>query len=78
MKKIANMMKAMIATPPTTPPTLAPILLGLEDVGGTGAVVALESLFSPPVGVLDCSVFEVGLEVDCDGESVVVVAGGTD
>lgn len=39
------MMKAMTAMPPTTPPTMAPVLLELEDVDATGAVVAPEPLF---------------------------------
>lgn len=58
--------------PPMTPPTMAPVLLELEDVDATGAVVAPESLSEVPVeGLLDTSVLKVGLVVDCDGESVV-------
>lgn len=58
--------------PPTTPPTMAPVLLELEDVDSAGAVVELESLSaSPGEGELVCSVSDVGLSVDCDGESVV-------
>lgn len=66
------MMKLRTAMPPTTPPTMAPVLLELEDVDAAGAVVELVSLSEPPVeGELACSVFEVRLAVGFDGESVV-------
>ena len=46
-------MKARTAMPPTTPPTMAPVLLELEDVVATGAVEVLESLAEEPFeGVL--------------------------
>lgn len=46
-------MKLRTATPPMTPPTMAPVLLELEDEDATGDDVALESLSEPPFeGVL--------------------------
>jgi hypothetical protein len=41
-------MKLITAMPPTTPPTMAPVLLELEDVVATGAVEAPESLAELP------------------------------
>jgi hypothetical protein len=62
-KKNPKIMRLRTATPPMTPPTITPVLLGpalvaavlfvLEGVDAAGAVVAAELLAEPPdVGVL--------------------------
>jgi len=87
------MMKLRRTTPPIAPPIMTPVLLGLVDVDGTGAVVAPEGLSELFVGsvvgcselfvdgvVVGCSVLDVGA-IDCNGESMVVEAavdGGTE
>jgi hypothetical protein len=63
------MMKQTRATPPITPPTMGPVLLGLAAVDDWGAVVGPEGL---PELVVDCFVLGVGV-VDCGSEWVVVV-----
>ena len=62
-------MKLTRATPPITPPTMGPVLLGLAAVDDWGAVVGPEVL---PELVVDCFVLGVGV-VDCGREWVVVV-----
>ena len=63
------MMKTTRATPPIAPPTMGPVLLGLADADGGGAVVSPEGLSEL---LVDCSVLGVGV-VDCVSELVVVV-----
>lgn len=79
------MMKLMRATPPIAPPIMAPMLFGVVDADGTGAVVASEGfselLVESVVGfsklsaealvVSSVPVLDVGV-VGLDGESAVV------
>lgn len=62
-------MKLTRATPPITPPTMGPVLLGLAAVDDWGAVVGPEGL---PELVVDWFVLGVGV-VDCGREWVVVM-----
>jgi hypothetical protein len=78
-------MKLTRATPPITPPTMGPVLLGLAGVDGLGAVVGPVLLrlagvdgwgvIMGPEGlselVVDCFVLGVGV-LDCGSVSVVV------
>jgi hypothetical protein len=69
----AKTMKLRRAKPPITPPTMAPVLLELEDAedGGAAAALGKEIEELPELVFIgkDVDVFDV---LDCDGVSVLV------